>query len=167
MTVQNYLSYFNEMVASTEPLFRMIPQEKLRWKPTEKAFTAAQLMTHMGEALGAYAGGVSSGDWGFSSMREVFVTNRKTKELSVDEAVELFKINLEKFQRLIGALSDEEFDLGEIDTPQLGRVPRWRAAMLAVEHHVTHKAELFMYLKFMDIQVHTGHLYGDRREHRP
>ena len=166
MTVQNYLSYFNEMVASTEPLFRMVPVETLHWKPTEKSFTAAQLMTHMGEALSAYAGGVASGDWGFSSMREVFVTNRKTRELTIDEAVQLFKVNLEKYQRCVGALSDEEFDHGEIDSPQLGRVPRWRAAMLAVEHHVTHKAELFMYLKFKDVQVHTGHLYSDRREHK-
>jgi uncharacterized damage-inducible protein DinB len=164
MTVQNYLTYFNEMVAPTEALFRMVPEDKLHWKPTEKSFSAAQLMTHMGEALRAYAGGITSGDWGFESMREVFVTNRKTRELTVEEAVELYKANLEVYRQKIGALTEEEFDRGEIDSPQLGRVPRWRAAMLAVEHHVNHKAELFMYLKFIGSQVNTGHLYSDRRK---
>lgn len=164
MTVQNYLTYFNEMVAPTEALFRMVPEDKLHWKPTEKSFTAAQLMTHMGEALQAYAGGIASGNWGFTSMRELFVRNRRTNELTVDDAVELLRVNLEEFRRAIGALTDEEFDRGEIDSPQLGRVPRWRAAMLAVEHHVNHKAELFMYLKSIGSQVNTGHLYGDRRK---
>jgi len=166
MTVKNYLSYFDEVVAPTEALFRKAPEEHLHWKPGEKSFTLSQLMTHMAQSLHVYAGGVASGDWGYSSMREIFVSNRKTKELTVDEAVELFKTNLEEFRRRVGALTDEEFNHGEIDTPQLGRVPRWRAAMHAVEHHVTHKAELFMYLKFTGSQVHTGHLYVDRREHK-
>ena len=163
MTVQNYLSYFNEMVAPTEELFRMIPEDKLHWKPTEKSFTAAQLMTHMGEALRAYANGIASGNWGFDSMGEVFVTNRKTRELTVEEAVELYRTNLAVYRQKIGALTEEEFDRGEIDSPQLGRVARWRAAMLAVEHHVTHKTELFMYLKFAGLHVNTGHLYFDGR----
>jgi hypothetical protein len=98
-------------------------------------------------------------------MREVFVTNRKTRELSTDEAIDLFRKNLDQYRKVVGGLSDEEFDRGEIDSPQLGRVPRGRAAMLAVEHHVTHRAELFMYLKLMNQNVHTGHLYGERREH--
>lgn len=164
MTVQNYLAYFDEMVAPTEGLFRMVPEDKLRWKPTEKSFTAAQLMTHMGESLQEYARGITSGNWRFTSMRELFLRNRRTNELTIDNAVELFKTNLEEFRRVVGALTEEEFDRGEIDTPQLGRVPRWRAAMLAVEHHVNHKAELFMYLKFMGSQVNTGHLYTDKRK---
>ena len=166
MTVQDYLSYFDEIAAPTEALFRMVPEEHLHWKPTEKSFTASQLMTHMAQAMQVYAKGVASGDWGFSSMRAIFVTNRKTKELTTDEAVELFNRNLEEYRRLVGALTDVEFNHGEIDSPQLGRVPRWRAAMLAVEHHVTHKTELFMYLKFIGSQVNTGHLYFDRREHK-
>jgi len=81
----------------------------------------------------------------------------------IDEAVSVLEKHYADFKRLIGELSQDEFDHGEIDTPQMGRVPRWRAAMLAVEHHVNHKAELFMYLKFMGVKVNTGHLYVGRR----
>ena len=163
MTVQNYLSYFDEMVAPTEALFRLVPDDKLQWKPTERSFTASQLMTHMAEALGVYAGGVSEGRWGFASMREIFVRNRRQPELSIEEAVELYRKNLALYKERVGRLTDGEFDHGEIDSPQLGRVPRWRAAMLAVEHHLNHKAELFMYLKFLGVPVNTGTLYADRR----
>lgn len=163
MTIQNYLSYFDEMMKPTEPLFRMVPPDKLDWKPSENAFTAGQLMAHMAGALERYARGIATGDWGFKSLKEIFLFNRRTPSLAIDEVVALLKANYGEYRRLIGGLTQEEFDIGEIDTPQLGRVPRWRAAMLAVEHHVNHKAELFMYLKFMGVRVHTGHLYTDRK----
>lgn len=96
-------------------------------------------------------------------MREIFVFNRHTPSKTSEEAVQLLRENYSEFRRLLTALTEDEFNDGEIDSPQLGRVPRWRAAMLAVEHHVNHKAELFMYLKILGVKVNTGHLYMDRR----
>ncbi|MEX0602237.1 MAG: DinB family protein [Bacteroidota bacterium] len=159
MTVHDYLTYFDEMFRSTEPLFRMVPPDKLDWKPDEKSFTASQLMAHMAGALGVYGNGIATGDWKFKSMREIFVANRRTPSVSLDDAVRILNDNYAEFRRVLGALSEDDFDRGEIDSPQLGRVTRWRAAMLAVEHHVNHKAELFMYLKFLGVPVNTRHLY--------
>jgi uncharacterized damage-inducible protein DinB len=159
MTLQDYLSYFDEMIRPTAPLFRLVPSEKLDWKPTERSFTAGQLMAHMAGALAVYGRGISTGDWGYRSMRHIFLFNRRTPSMKVDEAVDLLEKNTTEFRRLLRSLSEEEFSTGIIDSPQLGRVPRWRAAMLAVEHHVNHKAELFMYLKLLGVDVHTGHLY--------
>ncbi len=163
MTLQDYLKYFDEMIKPTEPLFLMVPADKLDWKPTESAFTSAQLMAHIAGSLGVYARGIARGDWGFKSMREIFVFNRHTPSKSSEEAVRLLNENYSEFRRLLSGLTEDEFNVGEIDSPQLGRVPRWRAAMLAVEHHVNHKAELFMYLKVLGVKVNTGHLYTDRR----
>ncbi len=163
MTLQNYLSYFDQMMKPTEPMFRMVPPDKLDWKPTENSFTAGQLMAHMAIALERYGRGIARNDWGVKSLKEIFLANRRTPSMAIEEAVAALQKSYEEFRTLVGGLTQEEFDSGEIDTPQLGRVPRWRAAMLAVEHHVNHKAELFMYLKFMGERVHTGHLYTDRR----
>jgi len=163
MTLQNYLSYFDEMMKPTGPLFLMVPADKLDWKPTESAFTVAQLMAHIAGSLGVYGRGIATGDWGFKSMREIFVFNRHTPSKTSEEAVQALNENYSEFRRHLAGLTEEEFNTGEIDSPQLGRVPRWRAAMLAVEHHVNHKAELFMYLKVLGVKVNTGHLYTDRR----
>jgi uncharacterized damage-inducible protein DinB len=159
MTLQNYLSYFDDVVRPTEQMFRLIPADKLEWKPTDKAFTLGQQIAHLSGALGVYAHGIANGDWGFKSMRERFVQNRHTPTMQVEEAIRLLNENQAEFRRVVGALSEEEFSTGEVDSPQLGRVPRWRVAMLAVEHHINHKAEIFMYLKFMGIAVNTGNLY--------
>jgi uncharacterized damage-inducible protein DinB len=159
MTLQNYLSYFDDVVRPTEQMFRLIPPDKLEWKPTDKSFTLGQQIAHLSGALGVYAHGIASGDWGFKSMRERFVQNRHTPTMPVEDAIRLLNENHAEFRRVVGALSEEEFSTGEVDTPQLGRTPRWRVAMLAIEHHINHKAELFMSLKFMGVAVNTRNLY--------
>jgi hypothetical protein len=107
-----------------------------------------------------YTRGIARGDWGFKSMRERFVQNRYTPSLTVEEAVRLFNASCAEFRTVVGSLSEEDFTLGEVDTPQLGRVPRWRIALLALEHHINHKAEVFMYLKLLGVKVNTSHLYS-------
>ena len=159
MTLQNYLQYFDEMFTPTVPLFRMVPADKIDWKPTERSFTTGQLMAHIAGALGVYGRGIARGEWGYASMREIFLRNRRTPSLKVEEAVAVLEKNHAEFNQLLRTLTEEEFDSGEIDTPQLGRVPRWRIAMLALEHHINHRAELFMYLKILGVEVNTGHLY--------
>ena len=160
MTLQNYLTYFDEMFKPTESLFRLVPPEKIEWKPTENSFSLGQQMAHIAGALGVYGHGITRGDWGFKSMRERFVQNRHTPSTTVDEAVKLLQENHAEFKKLIGSLTEEEFNIGEVETPQLGgKAPRWRVAMLAVEHHINHKAELFMCLKLLGVRVNTGHLY--------
>jgi uncharacterized damage-inducible protein DinB len=160
MTVQNYLEYVASLMPSTETLFRSVPADKLDWKPTENSFTLGQQMAHLTGALAVYARGISSGDWGFSSMRQRLVENRYTPSVTVDEAIATLQKNHELFKKLVGALSEEQFNQENVTAPQFTTpVPRWRVAMLGVEHHINHKAELFMCLKILGVKVHTGHLY--------
>lgn len=159
MTLKNYLTYFDEMMEPTIPMFRLVPADKIDWKPFDNAFTTGQLMAHMAISLEVYGGGLRQGDWGVRSMREIFVRNRHTPSYPVDEAVEALHKTYQKFRDAVGSMTEEEFSKGEVDSPQLGRVPRWRLAMLAVEHHVNHRAELFMYLRMMGVKVNTGTLY--------
>jgi hypothetical protein len=88
--------------------------------------------------------------------------NRRTPSIAVEEAVRLLHENHEKFRTIVGALTETDFQGGEIETPQLGmKAPRWRIGMLAIEHHLTHKTELFMYLKMLGVKVNSGHLYRE------
>lgn len=160
MTLQNYLTYFDQMMKPTETLFRLVPPDKIDWSPTENSFTCGQQMFHITEALGVYAHGIARGEWGFSSMRERFLANRNTPSMSVEDAVARLYENNKEFQRVVGALTEEEFNTGEVETPQFGaKVQRWQIALFGMEHHINHKVELFMYLKMLGVKVNTGHLY--------
>ena len=155
-----YLAFFDEMMTSTESLFRMVPPDTLAWKPTEKSFTVGQMIAHIAEALDVYSNGLTKAAWGFSSMRERFVKNRHQMSLTVEEALALLRTNAGEFRKRIESMSATDLAEGEVFSPQYdGPAPRWRIAMLALEHHLNHKAELFMYLKLLGVQVNTKHLY--------
>lgn len=153
------LTYFDGVIISTEEMLRLIPSDKLEWKPTENSFTVGQLLAHLTGALGVYARGIAKGEWGFKSMRERFVLNRRTPPMNVEDAIAALKSGHEEFRSLLGSLSEDEFRNSEIDSPQFGIAPRWRLVMLAIEHHLNHRAEMFMYLKLLGVNVNTGNLY--------
>jgi uncharacterized damage-inducible protein DinB len=160
MTLENFLSYCDYLVKSTEILFQQVPPDKVDWKPTDGSFTIGQQMSHIAGAFEVYAHGITTGNWGFTSIRERFLKNRHQPTVSVEDAIKAMNDNHREFRRLVGALGDDEFNGGAIDTPQLGgKVPRWRIGMLFIEHHLYHKAELFMYLKLLGVKVNSGHLY--------
>lgn len=161
MTPLQFRAYAELQLAPTEPLFLLVPPEKKDWKPTEESFTAGQLMYHMAYALRFNANGIQKNEWALPSIRHVFITNRRTPSASVDECTAMYRENAKYFLDIFTAMSDEEFHTGELDTLQLGRAQKWKMSIFALEHHLNHKAELFMYLKLMGVKVTSRELYGN------
>jgi len=161
---EQFLNFYKEIVTSTEVLLRHVPAEKVDWRPVESFFTLGQLMAHMVISTRVYADGVTDGSWGFTAMRAVLVTNRRTPPMDPPTAIERLTENAEYFTRRLSLLSEQDFEQGEVFAPQFnGPAPRWRLALLAAEHQINHKAELFMSLRVLKINVHTGHLYQLQR----
>ncbi len=161
MTPLQFRDYAEKQLAPTEPMFLLVPAEQKDWKPTEESFTAGQLMYHMAYALKFNADGILKNEWALPSLRHVFITNRRTPSASVQECVDLYRTNAKYFLDIFSTMSEEEFAAGELDTLQLGRAQKWRMALFALEHHLNHKAELFMYLKLMGVKVTSRELYGN------
>lgn len=160
MTVTHYLSYVDDILAPIPALFRLVPADKVEWTPVPGTFTCGQLMAHIAGAIEVYANGITQGEWGFASIRERLVMNRHTPSLAADAAVALLETNATIFHEKVGALTEDEFQNGLVVSPQLGGpAPRWRVALFFADHHLTHRAELFMHLRVLGIRVHTGTLY--------
>lgn len=161
MTPLQFRDYAQSMLAPTEPLFLLVPPEKKDWKPTEESFTIGQLMHHMASALRFNGNGIAKNEWALPSLRHVFVTNRRTPSGTVEECLQLYRENAQFFLGIFSAMTDDEFQNGMLDTLQLGRAPKWKMSLFALEHHLNHKAELFMYLKMMGVKVTSRDLYGN------
>lgn len=161
ITIQQYLQYVDEIMIPTEAMFELVPDEKIDWSVIEGFFTLGQLMGHIAGAVGVYAGGITKGDWTFQSMREILVRNRRSPSVTKSVALDELRKNVILFKSGIAALTPEEFNAGTVFAPQFGgnQTPRWRIALLFLEHHNNHKAELFMSLKVMGQKLNTGHLY--------
>ncbi len=119
-------------------------------------------MHHMAYALHFNAKGIEKNEWELPSLRHVFVSNRKTPSSTVEECVALYRKNARYFLDIFATMPEDEFANAEVDSIQLGRVQKWRIALFALDHHLNHKAELFMYLKLMGVKVTSKDLYGDR-----
>jgi hypothetical protein len=161
MTPLQFREYAELQLAPTEPLFRLVPVDRKDWKPTEGSFTAGQLMYHMAYALKFNADGIQRNEWAMPTLRHVFIANRRTPNADIPECIELYKENSKLFLDIFLGMSEAEFRSGELDTLQLGRTQKWRMSLFALEHHLNHKAELFMYLKLMGVNVTSKELYGN------
>lgn len=162
MTVQQYLGWYDEVLAPTERMIRLVPPDKLGWKLTENSFTLGQLIDHLGKALWFNAKVLGGEEWPLKSMREILVSNRRHSEATIEGAVEAFEKSRQRFRDVVERLGDETFQTGEINTPQRGRHHVWRFAAFVVEHHIHHLMELHICLKVLGVKVHTGTLYSDR-----
>jgi len=159
MTILQFHEYAQSVLAPTEPMFRLVPENATDWKPTETSFTTGQLLHHIAYSLKFNSDGIQKNIWAVQSMRHVFLANRKTPNSSVEDAVRYYRETSTEFLNVFSVMSDDEFQNGEVDSVQLGREKKWRVALFALEHHLNHKAELFMYLKMMGIKVTTKELY--------
>ena len=166
MTIQEYFLWFEDVMRTTEAMYRLVPADKLDWKPTERSFSLGQLIEHMPRALWFNAKVIASEEWPLTSMREILVSNRRQGSVPVVEALKHLDEWSDGFKQAISRLGDEKFQHAEVNTPQWGTLPIWRFAVFVLEHHINHKMELHMYLKLLGVTVNTRSLYQGQMQQR-
>lgn len=159
MTIPQYLSWFDEVVAPTEPMFRLVPADKLDWKLTPSSFTLGQQLSHMPRALWFNTRVLISDELPLKSMREILVANRRQSSSTVEEAVDQFHKTAVGFRLAVQQRGEEAFQNHVLDTPQKGKMACWHFALFVVEHHIHHLMELHLNLKVLGVPVDTGTLY--------
>jgi uncharacterized damage-inducible protein DinB len=159
MTTREYFSWFDDVLRATEAMYKLVPPDKLNWKPTESSFTIGQLIEHMPRALWFNAKVIASEEWPLKSMRAILVTNRRHPSAAVGEALEHLALWSKEFKQAVLNLGDEKFQRADVNTPQWGTLPIWRFAVFVLEHHLNHKMELHMCLRLLGVKVNSGTLY--------
>jgi uncharacterized damage-inducible protein DinB len=160
MTVQQFLSWFDEVVAPTGSMFRLVPSDKLSWKLTENSFTLGQQLGHIPGALLFFSGVLNGEQQRLESPRDILVANRRQRALSVDEALLQLEVSTTEFKKTVQRVGEQKFQTEMLQTPQIGRVAYWRDCFLALEHHIHHLMEMHICLKLLGINVNTMTLYG-------
>ncbi len=159
MTIQQFFFWFDDILKPTEPMFRLVPGDKLDFKLTGTSFSVGQLLGHIPSALMFNAKIMAGDDWPVKSMREVLVINRRQSSIGTDEAILQLRQGIELFKNAVQSRGEEFFQEAMIKTPQWGEVKCWRFAMSVGEHHIRHLMELHLNLKVLGIPVDTRTLY--------
>ena len=164
ITPEQLIEEFDRAVRAAEVVFRSVPEDKADWAPREGMLTCGQQMIHMAGALSFYAKGVRTGEWATRSLDEILKQNHDAPSASSALALRILRRSAEEFRALVRDLTDQAWT-EPVYSPQFGtEVPRWKLILLGIEHHNTHKAELFVYLKLLGVAIGTKELYfGQQR----
>ena len=153
---QEVISTLNEALRTTKNLLKLVPWDKLEYKPHEKTYTLKQLLGHMQEAELFMAKGIVKGDWGSGDEEE-----GKDVELgSREEVIKKFEENHKQAIKLLEGLSESDLLNKQVKTPWKMEGSALRMAFMWFEHMIHHRMQLFMYLKLLGLKVDTMTIYG-------
>ena len=164
MDTKGLAQYADGVFKATEGLMRMVPEDKLGWKPSDDNnwMTAGQLLHHLPECTGLCMKGFITGEWPESPEGEMLPLAEKMPSApTIADALERLKADRELTAGLLAELSQEDYNQKMVKAPwNPDPTPLWTQLVFMVEHQIAHKNMLFAYLKLLGIDVNTGHLYG-------
>lgn len=151
---------------AAEGLLALVDEDKLSWKPATGSnwMTAAQLLKHMTDACGAAMKGFVTGEWGPppGDQEDTLPAAGKLPAVkSVEEARRALAADKRLALEMIAKAGETNLTQNTVAAPW-DPTPRLLGYQLdaMIDHLISHKAQLFYYLKLQGKPVHTGHLWG-------
>lgn len=148
---QALIPEFDQEMANTRKMLQAIPNDRLDFKPHEKCFKMADLVTHLVTIPGWGAETIATESMDFTGYTPPAAVKSK------EEATELFDKNVASARQALGGVSDEA--LQQIWTLSgngqtffsLPRIVVLRSFVF--NHLIHHRAQLGLYLRLCNAQV--------------
>ena len=161
MTKDDFYELVMEAYKPAETLIRMVPADKLDWRPGPSFMSLGQLVEHLSGGFGNELRCLLTGQWPFTP--EQMVEGMKLENLpsgSVAQTLEKLEEDKTTLREILASISEEEFAQKVVSTPWGWQGKVERMVVLFREHFTNHKMQLFTYLKLLGQPVNTETLYG-------
>jgi uncharacterized damage-inducible protein DinB len=161
--IHGMLQELEEEARTTRRVLERVPDNKLTWRPHEKARTLGELAMHVAIVPGAVAELIAS-----PSPAQVPVFTDPTTQ-SASELVSTLEESIAKAKRVLGGLDDvtlmETWRMmqGEREVFAVPRVALLRSIML--NHWYHHRGQLTVYLRELDVPIPS--IYGPSADENP
>jgi uncharacterized damage-inducible protein DinB len=156
----------DEMVqegATTRRVLQRVPQDKLAWKPHEKAKSLGQLATHIASVQGNLATMLQG------SSAEAGSAGPEVVPETTDELVALFDAKLETAKSMLSKIADDDLPSAWSMTRQgktMISMPKIAVIRSIILNHIYHhRGQLSTYLRILDVPVPS--VYGPTADERP
>ena len=161
MTKSEFYECVLEAYRPAEALLRMVPADKLEWRPGSNFMSLGQVVCHLGEGTGAELRCLFTGQWPYSSEQmEAAMKLENIPSCSVEEASHKLERDKTVLRDFLDGISEEDFTQKIVSTPWGWQGKMERLAISFREHFTNHKMQLFTYLKLLGLPVNTGSLYS-------
>ncbi len=161
MTKNEYYDCVMEAYKPAEALIKMVPADKLDWRPGPKFMSLGQVICHLSEGMGGEMNCLITGKWPFTP--EQMMDMMKLENMpscGVAEALEKLQNDKTRLRAFLDGISEQDFAEKVVSVPWGWQAKLERMAISFREHFTNHKMQLFTYLKLLDLPVDTSTLYG-------
>jgi hypothetical protein len=154
-----YYQYALDSYRPAESLLKMVPADKLDWKPGSGFMSLGQLIYHLSGGIGPELRMVITGDWPNFAEMEESMKQGNLPACSVQEALERLENDKTALKEVLAGVSEEDFANKIVSVPWGWKSTMERMALDFREHFINHKMQLFTYLKLLGFPVNTNTLY--------
>jgi uncharacterized damage-inducible protein DinB len=159
MKKEEYRQYVLDAFRPAESLIKMVPADKLDWKPAPDFMSMGQLICHLcdggiGEALRK----TISGDWPKPEEMEASMKH-EMPVCDIREALDKLEKDKTVLNETLSGVTEEDFQNKLVSVPWGWEAKMEMMALQFMSHFFHHKMQLFMYLKLLGFPVNTTTLY--------
>jgi hypothetical protein len=159
MNKEEYVKFALDAYRPTEALIRMVPADKLDWKPGPSFLTIGQVLHHISYGLGMEVQTLVTGKWPSAEEMEASMKAENFPSCGVEEALNRLEQDKTALHKALGDLSEQDFSEKIVSVPW-GWQAKFEIMVLSFREHFTnHKMQLFTYLKLLGLPVNTATLY--------
>lgn len=159
MNKDDFAQYLGQITASLPFLISLVPADKLEWTPPgRKSMPLGALISHLAQSP-AMISVIAKNQFPDAETFKKLIAENDIRRSTPAEAQTLFNKNREQALTDLKALSEADYKNKEVAAP-FGTMKMWRMLIAGTEHLLSHKMQLFMYLKMLDQPVTWANLMG-------
>lgn len=159
MTKDEYYQYALDAYRPAESMLKMVPADKLEWKPGLTFMTMGQLICHLSAGIGGELRMLITGNWPSMEEMEKGMQQGAMPKCNVEEALAALEKDKAALREVLSGVSEEDFANKIVSVPWGWNAKMELMALNFRDHFITHKMQLFTYLKLLGFPVNTSTLY--------
>jgi hypothetical protein len=159
MTKDEYYQYALDSYRPTESLLKMVPEDKLDWKPGPSFMTMGQLICHLTDGIGTELRMAITNSWPKPEEMSEAMKQGAMPTCKLQEALAKLEKDKTTLREVLSQVTEDEFANKIISVPWGWKSKMEKMALDFREHFTNHKMQLFTYLKLLGFPVNTETLY--------
>ena len=159
MTKDDFYELVMHAFKPANTLVKMVPADKLDWRPGPKFMTLGQLIYHLSAGVGEGIQLLHTGQW--PSMEEMMkeMKQENLPSCGVEEALKKLETDKQVLRAALDEVSEADFTGRVVSVPWGFQGKFELLAFSFLEHFTNHKMQLFTYLKLLNLPIDTQTLY--------
>ena len=159
MKKDQFYQYVLDAFRPAESMLKMVPADKLDWKPAPNFMSLGQLICHLSDGVSGELRMALTNSW--PKLEEISEAMKKGEmpSCSVQDALAKLEKDKTALREVLASVTEEDFASKELSVPWGWKSNMEKMALDFREHFVNHKMQLFAYLKLLGFPVNTETLY--------